>query len=68
MFYVVSELFYDFIEVDDVFQVVVVVIDMLWEVEVFVVEYGFVLVSFVVIFVGDEFDGEFFFGVIGVVG
>lgn len=66
--YAVSELSYDFTEVDDVFQVAAVAIDTLREAEAFAVEHGFAPVSFVAIPAGDEFDGEPFFGATGVAG
>ena len=60
--YAVSELSYDFTEIDEVFQVAAVAMDTLREAEAFAVEHGFAPVSFVAIPDGDEFDGEPFFG------
>ena len=63
--YAVSELSYDFTEVDDVFLVAAVALDTLREAEAFAIEHGFAAVSFVAIPTGDEFDGEPFFGATG---
>lgn len=66
--YDVAELSYDFTEIDDVFQVAAVAIETLREAEAFAVEHGFAPVSFVAIPVGDDFEGEPFFGATGVAG